>query len=146
MLAVSQKSNFAPLEKSGFKFIKILFKNNPGMLSPVALKFSPWVRQLISLMFIALMVVKASATVQCTLSSLSPSMGPHSGGTTVSINVACNTDDGELMNKLFDSVRAYFGFTQTSILSVSYTGFVTTHNTGLDEPPQIAWTYSVIVM
>jgi hypothetical protein len=110
-------------------------------------KSNPWEHLLLiaSLVFIALMVEGASATVQCSLSSLSPSMGPHIGGTTVSINVACDTEDTELMNKLFDDVRVYFGLMQTSILSMSYTGFVTVHNTGFQEPPEIAWTYSVIV-
>jgi len=83
--------------------------------------------------------------VQCYLSSLSPNMGPIQGSTAVSMNIDCNTQESELIFKLFEKVHAYFDSVQTRILSVNLTGFVSTRNTGIEEPQQIAWVYSISV-
>jgi hypothetical protein len=72
-------------------------------------------------------------------------MGPIDGGTTVLINMECNTDNQTAVVAQFHDVKAYFASESVNIMSVVETGYIAVHSTGAQAEAEVSWKYVVNV-
>jgi len=84
--------------------------------------------------------------VECTLASLTPSMGPFTGGTLVSMTLECSTNNTALIEDIFlNHVYAAFDDLRTDILFVNNSGYIVTDSFNTIETTIASWRYSVSV-
>lgn len=78
----------------------------------------------------------------CGFNTISPSIGVYAGGTNVTINMVCNSNDySAIINEIL-SYTALFGAVQVPIISAEKAGYILTDSHGPHPSQQVLWKYA----
>jgi hypothetical protein len=78
----------------------------------------------------------------CDFVSVSPNMGPYYGGTNVTIDLECNSNNQTYILKTVSAHRILFGKYTVQIKSVEFNGYILTKVDGVEAPEEILWRYT----